>query len=526
MLIIAIAVAIAFLADYGLNLSPLQRGCVLAGILLAAVWASIRTLRRWLGVHEDSTDLALLVERRHGLDRNLVAALQFQTADAASWGSPRLEEAVVDDADDRSRSIDPLAGFSWKPLPGRALLVAVSVAAILTTAASFPAHTSAFLRRLVLADVPYPTRTRIESLSINGHEVDLHDVKPLRAPAGRPLVFNATWGGEKPEDGSVQLVGDSGATTAIKLQASNEPRAYAGSLESIAEPVTYTLRLGDDETRPRRIETVPLPVVSLDIVPTPPAYARSNAPAVPPAGARTAFALQGSSISLRIRSENKPLQRVEVAITTDGNADTIAVPLKASQDRKIWTLAPSPASPFADVREPISFTVKVVDDDGLSPAEPLAGAIRLRQDRAPRVIASAVVRRVLSTARPHVTYRASDDFGIKELNAKLTVHRQDGTETEHVVPLPFADSGNAEAEGRHSLDLSAFQLAKGDKITVAVTAEDMRGQEKGEIASSEPIILEVTDREGLLAELLESDEEGADRLDAIIRRELGIGAQR
>jgi hypothetical protein len=526
LLIFAIAVVIAFLADYGLNLSPLQRGFVLAGILLAAVWASSRTLQSWLGVHEDATDLALLVERRHGLDRDLVAALQFQTTDAVSWGSPRLEEAVIDDADDRSRSIDPLAGFSWKPLPGRALLVAFSVAAIAMAAASFPAHTSAFLRRLALADVPYPTRTRIESLSINGRDVDLRDSAPLRAPAGRPLVFNATWSGETPRVGSVQLVGDSGATTEIKLQASNDPRAYAGSLESISEPVTFTLHLGDDETRPRRIETVPLPIVSLDIVPTPPAYARSNAPAAPPAGARTAFALQGSSIALRVRSENKPLQRVEVAITADGKADTISIPLKASEDRKTWTLPPSADSHFADVRAPVSFTVKVVDDDGLSPVEPLSGAIRLRQDRAPRVIASAVVRRVLPTGRPHVAYRASDDFGIKELNAKLIVQHQDGTEQEHVVPLPFADSGKLEAEGRHALDLSAFQLAKGDKVTVTVTAEDVRGQEQGEIASSEPIVLEVTDREGLLAELLESDEEGADRLDAIIRRELGIGAQR
>ncbi len=525
-LLVASGFVTAFLADYGLNLSPLQRGCVLIGVALVAAWATSKTFRRWLNVHEDTTDLALLVETRYGLDRDLVAALQFQSDDAATWGSPWLEQAVVSEAEKRSDDLDPLAGFSWKPLPGRLAILALVTAAIALAAIGFPAHSSAFVRRLALSDVPYPTRTQIESLSINGLSIELDDTQPLRAPAGQPLVFRATWAGEKPESGTVRLTGDSRATTDVTLQAGDDPRAYTGSLESITEPLTFTLGLGDDETRPRRIEIVPLPVVSLDIVPTPPAYALGNAPAAPPAGVRTAFVLQGSSVVLQVQSGHKPLHQVEAVITLDGATHPQTIGLKPTTDRKTWSLEPTSTTPLADVRTPLSFTVKVIDNDGLSPAEPLTGSIRLRQDHPPRVLASAVVRRVLPSGRPELAYRASDDFGIGKVIAKLTVRHQDGSEAEHNIPLPVEQVATAEVTGRHPLDLSALQLAKGDQVIVTVTAEDVRGRQAGEVASSEPFTLEVTDREGLLSGLLESDEEGADRLDAIIRRELGIGAQR
>ena len=107
-----------------------------------------------------------------------------------------------------------------------------------------------------------------------------------------------------------------------------------------------------------------------------------------------------------------------------------------------------------------------------------------------------------------------------------------GVEEKHALPLAAKPVSGTKAEGaavvrgEQRLDLSRFALGKGDKVEVAVSAEDARGNRPGRVASSEPIAFEVTDREGLLAGLLEADEEGAERLDAIIRRELGIGSER
>ncbi|MDQ3333342.1 MAG: DUF4175 domain-containing protein, partial [Planctomycetota bacterium] len=524
-----------------LNLRPLPRAILLLAAAFAAGWLASVAVGRWLGIAESETDLALIVERRHGLNGDLVAALQFQHDEAASWGSPQLERAVVEHVDDVTPEIDPFAGFAWKPLPARWGWLALSAGTIAIVALLYPAHTGVFLRRLALADVSYPTRTQIASLSINGQAVSIAETTILRAPAGLPLMFATTHAGERPRSGTVVLKSDAGATTEVSLKPSADSDAFSGTLAAFDEPLTFVVKLGDAATRPRKIEQVPQPVVTLDLVPTPPAYARANAPPAPPAGVRTAYVLEGSSVGVTVHSVNKPLQDVKLVLaqSRDRRADdssdiagrdnrspaVAALSLQPSPDRMIWTLTPK-STPFETISEPLNFAIEVFDDDRLSLSEPLAGSIRLRADRPPRVTATAVVRRVLPTARPELSYAASDDFGVRDVMAKMTVRRADGSQTEHSVALPVERESPSEVAGRQALDFSSLQLAKGDQVVVTVMAEDVRGDRNGETANAEPLTFEVTDRQGLLTGLLEADEEGAERLDAIIRRELGIGAQR
>jgi hypothetical protein len=520
-LIALAAVSVAFFADYGLDLNPLPRAVMLVAVVCAAGWAARIAVGKWLGADEQETDLALIVERRHGLGGDLVAALQFQSDEAAAWGSAQLERAVIRSIEDVGREIDPFDGFSWKPLPSRSGWFVLAVASIAVAAAFYPAHANAFLQRLALADVAYPTRTQIAALSINGHEIVLGESTPLRAPAGLPLVFAATAGGERPRSGTVSLTGGSGATTDVSLKPTSGSNDFRGTLEAFTEPVSFVVRLGDAKSRPRQIDIVPPPLTTLDLIPTAPKYARDNAPPAPPAGARTIYVLEGSSVDVTVHSANKPLRDVKLVTKSSRAAPR---PLKPSADRKTWTLQPAP--PFDIVREPLDFSFEITDDDGLSPTEPLTGSIRLRADHPPRVNATAVVRRILPTGRPEVVYNASDDFGVKEVKASLAVHRVDGSQTEQSVALPLERDSIVEAHGKHALDFSSLNLAKGDQVMVTVVAEDARGDRAGESATAEPITFEVTDREGLLSGLLDADEEGAERLDAIIRRELGIGAQR
>ena len=78
-------------------------------------------------------------------------------------------------------------------------------------------------------------------------------------------------------------------------------------------------------------------------------------------------------------------------------------------------------------------------------------------------------------------------------------------------------------QGRDPLDLDSLGLTKGDQLKITLEAFDYRGELPAQLSVSEPLILQVTDREGILAGLLETDEESARRLDEIIQRELGIG---
>jgi hypothetical protein len=535
------ATAAAFGVDYLGDLRSTQRAVVLVAIVASLGWAAKRLVVPLLHVRETETDLALLVGRQRGLDGDLVAALQFQAPEAIDWGSPQLERAVIGEVDEASRELSVFDGFTWKPLPARLGLFGVALAAVVVLSALFPRHASAFLRRLSLADTTYPTRTVITSIAINGKAIDLDDDGPLSAPAGAPLAFTVAASGARPAGGDVLLASDGGGRTVLALKA-DRSSSFSGVLATFTEPVTFVVRLGDAKIPGRRIDVVPLSSVTLDLKPVPPAYARANAPAPPPPGVRTAFVLEGSDVELVVKATNKPLDRVTLSVTnsigerreqqgTAKNGPTgeaklshTVMTLRPSADRKTWTLAPA-GTLFEAIRAPIDFTVSAIDADGLSP-EPLKGSIRLRADRPPRVAAGAVVRRVLPAGRPELTYGAADDYGVKAVVAKVTATRADGKVEERTVPLPVPRYAVTEINGHYPLDLSGFGLEKGDTVAVIVEATDARGNQPGEAAAAEPITFEVTDREGLIAGLRETDEEGAERLDEIIRRELGIGGER
>ena len=71
--------------------------------------------------------------------------------------------------------------------------------------------------------------------------------------------------------------------------------------------------------------------------------------------------------------------------------------------------------------------------------------------------------------------------------------------------------------------MSQLGLEKGDRLKLTVEVLDYRGDQDGVWASSEPIYLEVSDESGVLAAISETDERSEQRLDDLIRRELGIG---
>ena len=134
-----------------------------------------------------------------------------------------------------------------------------------------------------------------------------------------------------------------------------------------------------------------------------PAYQEPTYQPAPPAGVRTAFVLEGSSVAVVVRGVNKPLDRVTVAVAREGGGEeergrqgtpsherpspftlplspSPPLSLSPSPDRRTWTLDPA-GTPFESIREPFEFTVTATDAEGLSPAEPLTGSIRLRADR-------------------------------------------------------------------------------------------------------------------------------------------------
>ena len=75
----------------------------------------------------------------------------------------------------------------------------------------------------------------------------------------------------------------------------------------------------------------------------------------------------------------------------------------------------------------------------------------------------------------------------------------------------------------YRMDLSPLELRKGDQVKITVRAVDFRGRREGKSALSEPFVFQVTDEEGVLAAMTETDRQSAERLDIMIQRQLGIG---
>ena len=163
---VVVALAVVFLIDW--MFSP---GRVMRGLLLLAAFAAVartywRRVRPWLQVKESEVDIALAVEKKQGLDSDLVAALEFDRRRDAASGSADLRDAVVDYVADFGRSWDLPLEVPDARVRRRLAWLAAAIMAIGVGAVMRPDVATAFVNRLFLGAAHYPTRTRIESLEI------------------------------------------------------------------------------------------------------------------------------------------------------------------------------------------------------------------------------------------------------------------------------------------------------------------------------------------------------------------------
>ncbi len=120
-------------------------------------------------------------------------------------------------------SLDVFEGLAQpKPRRRTAALVA-TVVVVAAVAIAFPGHTRAFLQRLCLAAVHYPSDTVIEHIAIN-HQTVLdrtrHGSRPVNAKCaeGYPLDFWVCCSGVLPRDGKAQLMSAGDRKRPIELE--------------------------------------------------------------------------------------------------------------------------------------------------------------------------------------------------------------------------------------------------------------------------------------------------------------------
>lgn len=535
-----------FLLDWLLDMSTAQRCILLALMAVVLGWSFRQFVKPWFGHDDDLIELALDVEQRHGLDNDLVSAIQFEKPEAASWGSTQLESAVITQVAELTPDLKVFDGLSFADFKRRMIILTVAIAVPTLASGLFPGYFHAYLNRMLLGATQYPTATQITEVVVNGQAVvdaSGRVIREVTSPFGHALYFQVHITGHRPaataQNVRIQSL-DGAVSTEVQLRHSStlldseenpEPDSVAiskghtliltGVLPRLMDSVAIQVFVGDARSPKITIRATPLPVVEPELSVRPPEYVRAVVDPVDSAESRRALSVvEGSRIDLTVRSLNKPLEMVSLTI---GESDYRLTPKDA--EKREWTLDVS-GTEFADVSETLRYQIQATDAQGLQLENPIHGTIRLRTDQPPRLAISARTRNVVATAQPPIIWSASDDFGLSRVFARIQVARMDGevSETEvEVASKPEGGTPQTSLRGTYPLDLSSLKLVKGDELKVTFAAYDYRGDGEPAISYSEPIQLQLTDRQGILSGLLETDEESARQLDAIIRRELGIG---
>jgi hypothetical protein len=619
----------------------LSRGQRLAALgLIVALWAWVwrRYARSQLLARESLAELALTVERRYGIDTDLLAALQFDAAQDYHGGSPRLAQAVIDQVAQRARQIDPFAGFSMRPAVVRLALAAALTLTALALVFQWPEHARVFWHRLLLSSVRYPTQTRIAWVIVPPATLLAEDAPPSALPSvdiaeGKPVYFFVVCRGRLPTSGSVELKADgpgggvaslpltplslsdrkalleralrqlssgvglgpvepgqatarpgaaghpsaelqalvaldapqaarvwrsdpspTGRATAMRLleeTLSRWPASTAkqvvltGRLDRLPSDLEYRVFAGDAAIGPGRLRKLPLPIVELELVARPPAYAAAALPVQRSRQTQLAV-LEGSRVELSVRCVNgKRLQAVWLTLPgTEAEPTPRRWPLvPAGPGGDVWRVAHE-ESPLAAVRDDLRFQVEVIDADGLQPAAPIGGYLRCLRDQPPSVWLSTIHRVVLPQAMPAIHYRVTDDFGVAAVWLHVEVERRTApgeeprpSDVRTIEVYAAASQADAPAAGRaptelrdaYRLPLAVFALHKGDRVKLVLEARDARGQNEpdGEATAarsqSEPLMLEVSDESGVLAAIAEADAQAAEALSELIQRQQSVG---
>jgi hypothetical protein len=321
---------------------------------------------------------------------------------------------------------------------------------------------------------------------------------------------------------------------------------FVGKLNRMVDPIQYQCYLGDAWTDTATIDMIPLPVIEPELTAVAPQYARASEDKIRSASSRHLSVLEGSEVKVALRCTNgKSLK--EAWITFQKEDKQQRVDLVATDDLNTSWKLDSQDTPLFRVSGETRFELHVLDEHGLQPDAPIRGLVRLRADRLPNGSMTVVHRVVLPAAKPRIDFRMTDDYGIskallhisarKRQNDRLSVAdvNVDGDEnTEQPkddqppsIPL-LANNTIVLAKdlpytASHEVDLTSFELVKGDQIEITLELIDYRGDDQGESFFSDPLLLEISDESGVLAAISEADERSEQRITDIIKRQLGIG---
>ena len=212
-----------FVVDVVFEMDVVQRLIVMLIGAGALVWAYARYSTPLLGIRETDTEMALMVERQHRINSDLVAALQFESPEAGEWGSRQLEDAVIEGVAGVSRRLDVFEGFSREQMGRRMALLFATAAVIGAAVYAFPEFARIYADRLMLGATHYPSATKIEHVIVNRHSVllrhrDGNSPVDAKSPESHPMEFLVHCSGRLPSSGKAELRSSAGRKRPVGMK--------------------------------------------------------------------------------------------------------------------------------------------------------------------------------------------------------------------------------------------------------------------------------------------------------------------
>ena len=122
--ILCLVVAL-FCLDYAFRMDETQRVLALSAAMIAGSWAFHRWAWPLVRIRESEIETASFVQRQHGIDSDLVAAIQFARSPERPWGSHVLVDAAVKRAGETASRLNLFAGLSHQTAATRAAAAVV-----------------------------------------------------------------------------------------------------------------------------------------------------------------------------------------------------------------------------------------------------------------------------------------------------------------------------------------------------------------------------------------------------------------
>ena len=444
---------------------------LLGAALIRCWWLATRRPRR--------ESIALDIEETHpDLGSNLISSLQLFPRKGELGDddptSPALIDALVNDTSREVESLDPGAYVSHAGFQRLGRLAGVLAVAVMLVAFIWP---GLYPRAgYLLANAADLMPSRITHLEIWAERTTLLP--------GMPVALEVRTRGR--EAGSVELEVRQGAESEASIaMEKTAPHRFRARWLAAGADARITARTGRFRSRTIEVRVVAPPrVESIEVVQYPPEYTKLK-PGMGKNGGHIR-AYMGSEVRLAVKT-NKPVQEALIALA-DG-----------------WRLPLNPAESGDSLNGKMilggagSYQVRLKDAHGFSNLAPQRYQIDIIPDAYPDVMVTHPGKDLTVEVDERVTvkYRASDDFGVKNvyLEARL------GSGRPRRIKVWGGEKPQKDVLGRYEFDLGTMSIRPGGVLSYRFIAPDVDTVSGPKVGTSKVYRISIRDREAVMAGL-------------------------